>query len=796
MSDRPSERDGNETKESRGKPVWKWSGFHFGQKKAAREKTVSAPPTNRAPAESEKPGRVRKMLRRSDFQRGFLFLVAAVAVYAAVLHGATPERYHLKVGDVSTFDINAPRDIVNTIRTEEMAVAKAAELDPVIIEDDRANIGMLNSAYSLFESLEDTVAAVRERARLEAVAEPEAGYYAALFRAESTNVFRDLLAALDETDLAALVSMDSGKRLTLLKTVLTDRILADLSRKQITDENLADIRQEGTDMMAADFTDSPWSVIGNALLAQVLKPNSHIDREATDAQRAAFIVAYQKDSPVVISKDERLLNKDDIVTPDKWQILKELNFIESEGGIDIPFNLAILVLTASLSVIILLFIRRFQPVVYHDPNLVALSSLVVVLVCVMAWVVQEFLGDFAPLLLPVFIAPVLLSTLVGLETAIIVNAVLSFAFMVMFGGDAAFALMTFAGGSLAAFLTHQASQRRRLSMSGLVIGVFNAAIITAMGIIDKKGLESLLNESGLAFLNGMLSMILAIGILPFLEGAFNVITPFKLLELSDPNHPLIKRLMIEAPGTYHHSLMVGNLAEAAIRTIGGNALLARVGAYFHDVGKLKRPNFFKENQMADNPHERLTPNLSTLVITSHTRDGDELAVKFRLPKAIRDIIVQHHGTTLVAYFYHKATQLDKDVEVDRDTFRYDGPVPDSRESAVVLLADSIEAAVRSMQDKTQGKIEGMVRKIIRDKLDDGQLDRCDLTLKDLSLIADAFLQVLGGAFHKRPEYPEIERKTPLSVIDSQIYVRQPDPLQIAVEGGAANDDRTPPEEGM
>ena len=174
--------------------------------------------------------------------------------------------------------------------------------------------------------------------------------------------------------------------------------------------------------------------------------------------------------------------------------------------------------------------------------------------------------------------------------------------------------------------------------------------------------------------------------------------------------------------------MVGNLAEVAARQIGGNALLARVGAYFHDVGKLKRPNFFKENQMSENPHDRITPNLSTLVITSHTKDGEQLALKYKLPRAIRDIIVQHHGTTLVAYFYHKAKQGEKGIEVKESNFRYEGPRPQSKEAAVVLLADSVEAAVRSLPDKTKGKIEGLIRKIIKDKLDDGQLDNCDLTL--------------------------------------------------------------------
>lgn len=742
----------------------------------------------------DKPNRVQVILHRSGFQRGFLFLVAAAAVYLAMLHGATPERYRLAVGDISVYDITAPRDIINTIRTEELAQEKADKLAPVIIADDRANIDMLNQAHSLVESLGDAVAAVRQRVVLEAVAEPEEGYYEALFRDASGSLHDMLLSDLTERELAQLAGADGAKRLSLLKTVLTDRVLAELFRSQITQETLRDDLTRGQAMLEAALPENPWLTIGNALLVQVLKPNSAIDREATEAQRAASIEAFLKESPVVISKDERIINRDDLVTADKWQVLRELNYIEDEGGVDVPLHVAILVLTIVLATIALVFIRRFQPLVFQDPNLVAISSLVVVLVCAMAWLVREFLGEYAPLLLPIYVVPVLLSTLVGLETAIIVNAVLAAAFLAMFGGDATFFLTAFAGGSIAAFLTHQASQRRRLSMSGIAIGALNAALVAAMGILEKRGLESLLNESGLAFINGILSVILAIGLLPFLEGAFNVITPFKLLELADPNHPLIKRLLIEAPGTWHHSLMVGNLAEAAIRSIGGNALLARVGAYYHDIGKLKRPNFFKENQLGDNPHERLTPNLSTLVITSHTRDGDELAVKYKLPRAIRDIIRQHHGTTLVAYFYHKASQAEKDG-VDRDNFRYEGPVPDNRESAVVMLADSVEAAVRSIPDKTQGKIEGLVRKIIRDKLDDGQLDRCDLTLGDLSRIADSFLQVLGGAFHERPEYPEIERRPAANDLDNQIYAAPTRPAApaaapAAAEGGDADAGKT------
>jgi putative nucleotidyltransferase with HDIG domain len=221
-----------------------------------------------------------------------------------------------------------------------------------------------------------------------------------------------------------------------------------------------------------------------------------------------------------------------------------------------------------------------------------------------AWVCREFISDYAHLITPIFIAPVILAIFLGIEPAITVNLFLTFSFSLMMAGNIQFIIMSMVGGTIASYLTVNATQRRGISLAGVMLGGINALLIILTGILDKKSVESLLNDGGLAFVNGLLSVILAIGLLPFLESTFNVVTPMKLLELADPNHPLLKRLLMEAPGTYHHSLMVGNLAEVATREIGGNAILSRVGAYFHDVGKLKRPNFFKENQMAENPHDK------------------------------------------------------------------------------------------------------------------------------------------------------------------------------------------------
>jgi len=228
------------------------------------------------------------------------------------------------------------------------------------------------------------------------------------------------------------------------------------------------------------------------------------------------------------------------------------------------------------------------------------------------------------------------------------------------------------------------------------------------------------------------------------------------LELSNPNQPLLKKLLLEAPGTYHHSILVGNLAEVAAEEVGANPILARVASQYHDIGKIKRPYFFKENQLGnDNPHNKITPNLSTLIITSHVKDGVELAKQYKLPKVITDVIEQHHGTTLVKYFYLTLKNSSENPdEINEEDFKYPGPIPTSKEAAIIMLADSVEAAVRSINEPNQDKIQKMVNNIVKSRLDEGQLDNSDLTLMDINKIKKSFLKVFTGIYHKRIEYPE------------------------------------------
>jgi putative nucleotidyltransferase with HDIG domain len=262
----------------------------------------------------------------------------------------------------------------------------------------------------------------------------------------------------------------------------------------------------------------------------------------------------------------------------------------------------------------------------------------------------------------------------------------------------------------------------------------------------------------MSLFSGTVSAVLAIGLMPFFETGFGILSTMRLIELSNPNHPLLRKILTETPGTYHHSVMVANLSDAACEAIGANGLLARVGSYYHDIGKTKRPRFFIENQMnMENPHDKISAQLSKTIIISHATDGAETLRKHRMPKEIVDIAEQHHGTTLLKYFYHKACQ-NSEKEIMESEFRYPGPKARSKEAAIIGIADSVEAAVRSMSHPSSQRIEAIVNSIIKDRLQDGQLDDCDLTMKELDTVSKSLCETLQGIFHSRIEYPEVAKQ--------------------------------------
>jgi putative nucleotidyltransferase with HDIG domain len=683
---------------------------------------------------------LKSYFNNKKLQQVLIGLVTIAIAVFVIENAAVPKKYRLETGMRSNFDITAPRDIENTILTEKLAEEEAEKISPVMLRLESVPIDIINSVNEFINNVRDA----RQRAGV-TVQEQDSAEEAL---SQSIDKFSIPLSA---EQVKYLVSGASDQEMDLFDE-LTISLISSVMKQEVNKDNLAAridyVQNTYNNSSLPEELKSIGSLMANALIV----PNSVIDEKLTREKKTDAYNAALENKQIIL-EGSRIISYGDIVTEDKLEVLRELNLLET-GKFDFSFAGGILCIILILSFLLVLYLNNFCSRILSEIKELILLCTIILLTLLAAWV----LNPVNPLFIPIFIAPMLISILLDLRLGILTNLLLALAISLITKGDAGFFYTAIIGGTCAAFIVKGASQRSRLSASGLAIAVINAIVIASVGLINKSGVAAIANNSAIVAINGILSIIFTIGTLPFFESTFNIITPLKLLELANPNQPLMKKLLMEAPGTYHHSLMVGNLAEAATEEINGNALLARVGAYYHDIGKLKRPNFFKENQLSENPHDRMTPNLSTLVITSHTTDGVEMAEKYKVPLAVRNIILQHHGTTLVAYFYYKAKKADKNDSVKQEDFRYQGPRPTSKEAAVVMLADSVEAAVRSMAEKTEGKMEGLIRKIIKDKLDDGQLDHCDLTLKDMDMIARAFMRVFGGYFHEREAYPELKVK--------------------------------------
>jgi len=701
----------------------------------------------------------RLLVRNSRFQKIFIIVVTIILTFFIILTGAAPKKYKLVLGQKSPYDITAPRDIINKSKAEEKAKAAEDSIHAVIKEDSTALLNMFIDIDDFVTQLSSAISGMKKNIEQSGLSKDSTEYQQKVQSEKNAavtkfvNYCETINVPISKEQAESLIATTNDNEIIEFKNQLMD-IINSAVESGITEDNLETKTVEIQNELQSKNIKSNLKTAGLALIKAIIRPIKTVDNELTALKKQeAYEQAYKEaEKSEKILEGERIISVGDIVTQDKLDMLNELGLLESDKTLDWSFTLGIIFVIIMLVFMAYFYMKHFCEKVIRESKNLILISVILVLVLLMARITVVSMPSLA---IPALLAVLMVSVLFDYKVGLIINLILTILISVMIKGNIQFIYMSIISGTLSAFIVTNISQRSRLSLAGFAIGAMNSVIILCTGLLYKNSIDDILINVGIVFLNGVVSTILAIGLLPLLEVLFGVITPLKLLELANPNQPLIKRLLLEAPGTYHHSLMVGNMAEIAIESIGGDALLARVGAYYHDIGKLVRPYFFKENQMSDNPHDKMKANLSTLVITSHVTDGVRLAEEYKLPQAIKDIIRQHHGTTLVAYFYHKALNVEKEKDVDPDNFRYPGPKPSSREAAVVMLADSVEAAVRSMQDKSKGKIEALVRKIIKDKLDDGQLDMCDLTLKDLEKTAQAFLSVLSGLFHERQEYPEI-----------------------------------------
>ena len=543
--------------------------------------------------------------------------------------------------------------------------------------------------------------------------------------------------------------------------IKTREIVSLAMNKGISEENLTKIKASLKDEDIASVNlPNDAKVFMGAFVDNFLEPNFLYNPEATEKKIEAAVEAV---APVMVAiqRGEKVIGEGDIATSDHIQKLEALGLLKAPVPVSAVIGIAILVGIGMAVVMIYLYQHRKD--IYENENFLVLISLIVVSALALAKIVIaiELKPEWSSLLgylIPVASASMLLAILLDTKLALLVTAILSASVGIITGNELRFALVGFISGTVAIYSVSKLSQRSDLAKAGLVyISSINVLAIVSVELVT-RGVDSTTLAIGaiVGLLNGIFSAVLTIGILPYLESAFGITSAVKLLEMANPGQPLLKKLLTEAPGTYHHSIIVGNLAEAAADAIGGDSLLVRVGSYYHDIGKLRRPYFFIENQLTmENPHDKISPNLSTLIITSHTKDGGEMAREHKIPKPILDIIEQHHGTSLVSFFFFSALDNEKNERtVTEGDFRYEGPKPQTKEAALVMMADTVEAAVRALQKPTPGRIEGLVRRVIKDKLQDGQLDECDLTFKDLDTTAVAFVRVLSGIFHTRVEYPE------------------------------------------
>ena len=392
------------------------------------------------------------------------------------------------------------------------------------------------------------------------------------------------------------------------------------------------------------------------------------------------------------------------------------------------------------------FYKKFNQI--KLARLPALGFLYLISFCLGYYLIRQ---GFSFYFIPVAIIPMLGVLLFkNLEVAYFLSLAtcISLAFLTPEPFKAGFIFMTSCASAI--LLAHQARKRSQVIQAGVLSGILQLVSLILLEHLWINHPQRYL----IILINGLLSGIVTLGILPLFEYILQSVTNISLLELADFNHPILQRMVLEAPGTYHHSLIVGNLADTACTAVGANGLLARIGAYYHDIGKLQKPEYFIENQdIKKNVHDELTPTMSKLIIMNHIKEGLELAKKYSLSPVLWDFIQQHHGKSLVYYFYRRALEgKEENQEVSEEGFRYPGPKPNTRETAIVLLADSVEAATRSLKDPTPDKIEETVRKVINNKFIDGQLDECELTLKDIEKISSVFAKILSGIYHSRVNY--------------------------------------------
>jgi len=690
---------------------------------------------------------------RAFTQRDAVRFVAAAAVLVlsmtallalTVLPGPTP----IQQGDIAPADIRSPRttSIESAILTEQARTAAGEAVEP---------------QYDYTPEKANAVAAQQVAALSRLVAPIDSAFTMDIADEARLALLVAALPGLSEPSRTTLAALTTD-RWQAVRTE-ADRVLDATERAELRDADLALVRGTIADRILGGLSPEEHALAAE-LIAPLIVPNSSFSTSLTEAARDQAAAGVD---PVVVPvrRGQVIVRGGDEVTPVDFELLTDLGL--TAGETDYARLGGWVILSGLLVGLLLGWVWRFRPNLWHRNNVLLLIGFLL-LFTVFAYVVTAG-RSIVPFFIPSAAVGMLVAILLDASLATVLTAIIALIAGVVNGGSLELTAYSFLGGLAGILAIRRGDRLQTFVQAGVVVFLVYALVVstfTLLGAHDVTGLLQLLGASAAAAAG---STVAALGSFAVLGNLFGILTAFQLLELGNPSQPLLRRLLMETPGTYHHSLMVGNLAERAAEAVGADPLLARVAAYYHDIGKLSNPLAYIENQGGgENIHDRLEPEQSAQILKQHVASGIDLAYRSKLPKTLIAFIPQHHGTAVMGYFYNRAREeaaaphggLETEAgrkaaeAVPEARFRHAGPKPQSREAAIIMLADGVEASVRSLTARDEATIRAMVSRIISERVDDGQLDECELTLRDLDRIREAFVAQLLGMYHERIEYPQ------------------------------------------
>ena len=683
--------------------------------------------------------RVKDFFSSSNFQRVFAFFAFTILMTAII---ASQNFFFQNIieNGISKREVIAQKTltVVDVKRTEQRKKEVSQKVEPVLTpaEDDFIKTNL--------QTLQNSIHQIRKKSVPESVKADEIGILFDLSGNPNKDFIVNFLLKADEASLNEAFD----------KATLT---LANVLRSGITEKDYEkdNIGQFITNNMVSNVSKRQVSVI-KAMLEQIIVPNLVVDEFATEIERKNAQNSV-KPYEVVFQKGDKILFEGEPVTRLKRDALRQAGYNVYE--LNWAGLIAIYIIVFIGTLLFLSYMKYFEKDFLQPRYLTITGTLSLLLVFIAVLLPTGFSPYVLPI--PAFLILVAIFTKprIAFISSVLLLSVMAVGFQYNIQYIVAFLLLSLL--SAVAISQIRYAERVDLIKTGFNIGAAGLVIVLSIYILEKCLIDVsnvlIIKNCSYIFFNSIISAIVASGSLPLFEKWFKIITPYGLAELGDHNQKLLKRLQMDAPGTYHHSLMVSNLCEAAAEAIGADPILARVGALYHDIGKLKRPLFFVENQsyfLIENPHNKFTPRISKMIITSHTKDGIDYAKEYKLPPVIYNFILQHHGEGLASYFYNQAVQEEGAENVKEEQFRYSGPKPNMKETAILMIADAIESAVRSLKNPTTDEIDNMIDKIIIERLNDGQLSDSPLTLKDIKTIASTFSRILRGMQHNRIKYQQ------------------------------------------